>query len=93
MSLQAFLLAEPGGESAHFPGDERDVRDTELVAELPQSLVLGGAGLDGGVGVGKRLVEVRLDVQVVTETYVRAREVSFKIKIKRKNVHPTIQSF
>ena len=68
MSLQAFLLAEPSGESAHFPCGERNVSDAVLVAELPQSLVLGGAGLDGGVGVGKRLVEVRLDVQVVTET-------------------------
>ena len=68
MGLQTLLLAEPGGEPTHLPGGERDVRDAELLAELSQSLVLGCAGLDGGVRVGERLEEMRLNVQVVTET-------------------------
>ena len=91
MGLQTPLLAEPGGEPAHLPGGEGDVGDAELVAELSQRLVLGGSRLDGGVCVGERLEEVRLDVQVVTETCLRARKVRFKIK--RKSVHPIIQSF
>ena len=68
MGLQTFLLAEPGGEPAHLPGGEGDVGDTELVAELSQGLVLGGPGLDGGVGISDGLEKMCLHVEVVAET-------------------------
>ena len=68
MRREAFLLDEPGGEPAHLPGGEGDMGDTELVAELSQGLVLGGPGLDGGVGISDGLEEMCLHVEVVAET-------------------------
>ena len=68
MGLELLLLGQPRRKPTHLPGSEGDVSDAKLLAELPESLVFGGSGLDGGVGVGKRLEEVGLHVQVVTET-------------------------
>ena len=66
--LELLPLGQPGGEPAHFPGGQGNVSDAELRAELSEGLVFGSPGLDGGVGVGQRLEEMCLNVQIVTET-------------------------